>query len=193
MGMISTVTIAIVEYSVYALTADAVSDADDYLGGKIGTADWVAASDDTKKQALVSSARWIDRTTEWTGTETAAGQDRDWPRDNATCNGIAVVDGSTPDELAWAEFELAFVLVEDATAQQAHSQGSNVKSAKGGSAKVEFFSQTTGTSADSRLPSVAHDLVKCYFASRIQAARATGIDDDTAFDPDDFDRSRGFA
>lgn len=195
MGMISTVTIGAVSHSVYAITADAVQDADDYLDARIGASPWAAASADDKKRALVSAARWIDRVVSFSGTETVDGQPRAWPRDGATCGSATIADGTVPDDLAYAEFELAFILVLDATKQDSSTQGSNVKSVGAGSASISFFSATTGTSQDTPLPAVAWDLIKCLIGSTIGYAvgLASGIDDDSEFCPDDFDRSEGYA
>lgn len=195
MGMISDVTIGTDTFKVYAITADPLVDAESWMAGKIGTTEWDAATDPDKNAALVSAARWIDRVIDsWTGTVTVAGQPRDWPRNNATCDGVAIPDGTTPDALAYAEFELANILIIDPSAQDASSQGSNVKKAKAGSAEVVFFTGTLGTTQDTRLPSVAHDMINCFFASQgLIPGTASGVDDDSAFGSSDFDRSAPFA
>lgn len=195
MGTISTVTIGTVSYSVYAITANPVTDATDYLNAKIGATAWASATTDDQMRSLVSAARWIDRVSKFTGTLTVDPQPRAWPRDGATCDSTAIADGTTPDDLAYAEFELALVLLDDAAAQDAQSQGSNVKRAKAGSAEVEFFGQTLGTSADTKLPSIAHDRIKCLLdgSGSITGGFASGITDTSAFPaPPNYDRSGGF-
>lgn len=195
MGMISTVTIGAVTHSVYAITSNAVQDADDYLNARLGATAWASASADDKKRALVSSARWIDRVVTFSGTETVAGQPRAWPRDGATCGSTAIADGTVPDDLAYAEFELAFILIVDATKQDSSTQGSNVKSVGAGSASISFFSSTIGTNQDTPLPAVAWDLIKCLIGSTIGYAigLSSGVDEDSGFSPTDFDRSEGYA
>lgn len=193
MGQIATVTISAVNHSVYAVTSNAVTDADAYLNARLGAGSWATQTADNKARALVSAARWIDRAVKFSGTESVPGQPRAWPRDGATCDGVAVTNGSVPDELANAEFELAFILVGNSAAQDALTQASNVRSVKAGSAGVDFFTPTMGTSADTRLPIVAHDYLKCFFAGSISAGFASGTGEDIGFAEDDFDRSEGFA
>lgn len=187
MGQISTVTIGSDSFSVYALTSDPVSDADSFWNLRIGTAAtaWAAASADDKARCLVSAADWIDRGMKFSGEKTAS-QPREWPRDGADCDGTAVTDGTTPDALALANFWLAGQIIVDTDAAASDGTGSNVKSAKAGSAKVEFFSATSGT----RLPLTVVDYIGCYTgASSISGGTATGVSDSTAFDECDFNRS----
>lgn len=195
MAIVTTVTIATVTYSVYGLTADPVGDADDYLNAKIGATAWAAASVDDRARALVSATRWLDRVSNFSGTKTVSTQPLEWPRDGATCGSTAITDGTIPDDIALAEFELALALTNDAAAQDASGQGSNVKRAKAGSAEVEFFSSTIGTSADTKLPTVAHDLIKCLLdgsGSAFGGGFASGADCSSSFDDTDFGRSGGY-
>lgn len=196
MGQVATLDIGTNTYSVYALTTDPVDDANDYFSARLGASAWTDATTADKKRALVSAVRWMDRSVTWSGTvaDSVTPQPLQWPRDGATCNGEAVPDGTVPDNLALAEFELALALLGDASAQDSSGQGSNVKSVGAGSAQVEFFSSTVDTSTDTRLPQPAHDLVKCYFGSQgLIAGTASGVDSESAFGPCDFDRSEGFA
>lgn len=195
MGQVAIVTIGLNSYSVYALTTNAVTDATTYFGGQLGgsSAAWAAASSDDKKRGLIMAARWIDRAIKFSGTKTVPSQALEWPRDGATCDGEAVPNGSVPDDVALAEFELAGILLQDPTKAAAPSQGSNVKAVKAGSAGVEFFTPTIGTSQDTRLPTVANDLLKCFFGGSVQAGFASGVDGEVEFCHDDFDRTEGFA
>lgn len=197
MAIISTITINTVVYSVYALTADPVSDADDYLAVKIGST-WDSATTLQKQQALVSAARFMDRAVFWSGDKTSDAQPREWPRDGATdgCNGdAAVTDGTTPDAIAHGEFELADLLFLDATIQASSGTGSNVKKVKAGSTEVQFFSGTSGTSEETRLPTEVNDLVSCFIEGSEVAGFSWGTTDadgDTGYTEDDFDLSQGY-
>ena len=194
MGQVAVVTIASVNYSVYAVTAIAVTDADAYLNAKFGAAAWATQTADDKARMLVSAARWIDRVIEFSGTESVPGQPLEWPREGATCNGVAIAGSPfVPDELAFAEFELAFILLGNAAAQAAANQGSNVKAVKAGSAGVEFFTPTIGTSEATALPAVAHQLISCLFAAQgLAAGSSSGTSSSSSFSPCDFERSEGF-
>lgn len=197
MAVIATITIGAIDYSVYALTSDAVDDADNYLAAKIGST-WSTATDLQKQQALISAARFMDRAVVWTGEKTVAAQDREWPRDGAVdgCNGDeAVPDGTTPDEIALGEFELADLLFLDASIQAGTGTGSNVKKVKAGSAEVEFFTGTSGTSDETRLPTSVNDLVNCFIEGSAVTSTSFGTDDDDAdpgYEADDFDLSQGY-
>jgi hypothetical protein len=195
MAIATTVTIAAIVYDVYGITSDPVGDADDYLNAKLGATTWAAASADDRARAIVSAARWIDRVSTFSGTKTVAAQELEWPRDSATCGTTAIADGTIPDDVALAEFELAFILIGDATAQDASSQGSNVKRAKAGSAEVEFFNATTGTSSDTKLPDPAHDMLKCLLTgagNSIAGGFSSGTDNDSDFCDTDFELNGGY-
>lgn len=197
MAVISTITIGSDTFSVYALTADPVADADSYLAAKIGST-WSTATTLQKQQCIISAARMMDRSVLWSGDKTSASQPREWPRDNAKdgCNGDAAVpDGTTPDAIALGEFELADVLFLDSTVQSSTGTGSNVKKVKAGSAEVEFFTGTSGTTDETRLPTVCNDLVHCYVEGSDVASTSWGTDAadaDAGYEADDFDLSQGY-
>lgn len=193
MGQISTVTVGSDTASVYALTSNALADADSFHNVRLGagTTAWNAAIDDDKERALLLASDWIDRSSTFSGTKTVEAQPRAWPRDGATCDGESVADGSVPDPLALATFWLAGQLLVDNDGADSEGTSSNVKSAKAGSAKVEFFSATSGN----RLPKTAHDYVGCYLTggATIITPMVSGADGESAFDECDFGRSEGFS
>jgi hypothetical protein len=165
MGQVATITISGVNHSVYALTSNAVTDADGYFGARLGATQWTSAVTLTKQQALVSAARMLDRRATFTGAKTADSQALAWPRDGATKCGVAVTDGTVPDDIVLAQFELALALLVDAEIQNAANNGSNVESVKAGSAGVSFF-VPTATSGDATIfPTPVMELVRCYLDS----------------------------
>jgi hypothetical protein len=193
MGTVSTLTIGSNTYSVYALTADPVNDANDYFSARLGSDAWTDASTANKKRALVSAVRFLDRAVTWSGeqTDTVTPQPLQWPRDGAACSGVAVADGTTPDAFANAEFEQALIFLDDATEQSSTGTGSNVKRVKAGSAEVEFFTGTAGTGSETRLPTVVNDLVGCYIESSGISGGAWGTTEVVDYSKDDFDLSQG--
>lgn len=165
MGQIATITISAVNYSVYGITSDALLDANNYFAARLGAAQWTAASTATRQQALVTAARMMDRRASFSGARTVESQALAWPRDGATKCGAAVLDGTVPDDIALAEFELALALLVDAEIQNAANNGSNVESVKAGSAAVSFF-VPTATSGDATIfPTTVMELVRCYLDS----------------------------
>lgn len=196
MATIQTVTIGSGTFSVYALTSDPVADLTNYFGAQLGAnADAVAAASSTdKKRALVMAAGWIDRAVTFSGSQTVDGQPRQWPRTGASCGTKAIADGTTPDNVANAEFELAGIILVDPSQSASMGTGSNIKAVKAGTASVDFFTPTIGTATDSRLPIVANDLLKCMYGStNIQAPVIPGTDQDSHFTEDDFERGTPFS
>jgi hypothetical protein len=197
MAVVDTITIGADDFSVYALAlTEAVANTTTFFNGRLGpeATAWAAASSDDRLKAVAGAADWLDRGTNPSGTKTVAGQPRKWPRDGASCNAVAVADGTTPDDIFKAQAWLSGAILVDNAAAASAGTGSNVKSAAAGSAKVEFFTPTIGQAQDHRLPQVAHDYVKCYTgASSIAVAEGTGDDCDSAFDEADYQRSEGFA
>ena len=198
MGMISTVTIGADTFSVYALTAIPVDDATTFHNGMLGAnaVAWLAATLDNRAKSLVMAADWIDRALGrvFTGTKTVAAQPREWPRDGATCDGVAIPDGTVPDRIATAEFWLGGALLVDAAQAAGSGTGSNIKMVKAGPAEVQFFSPTLGGPSDMRLPQTAWDYLRCYLASTLAGLGgfSSGVTHDSWFSPCDWRRSGGF-
>ena len=198
MATIETITIGSDTFSAYAhLTTDPVADADSYLAAKIGST-WSTFTTLKKQQSVISAARMLNTAVEWTGTKTVSTQPLAWPRDNATnaCTSTAVTDGTTPDEIAFAQYELAQILGDDATVAASAGTGSNIKRVKAGSAEVEFVSSTIGTSQDTRLPPIVNDLAGCFIEGVCSYGGSYGTttdDADPGYCKDDFDKSEGYS
>lgn len=204
MAIISTLTVGTNTYSVYALTADPLADATSYIAALLDTSNWDDATSTNKKKALVSAARLMDRAILWSGSVTTPGQARAWPRDGATdgCAGEAIADGTTPDAFVDAQAELALALLGDSSILSSTGTGTNTRRVKAGSAEVEFFQPTAGTSDETRLPQQVHDLVACYQdgsggITPSSGSLSSGTGDSTSFDADgtgpNWDPNQGYA
>lgn len=195
MAQISTFTIGAITYSVYALTADPLADFNAYIGGHINAATLAAATDDTKKRALVSAFRAIERE-RWSGEVLVDGQATRWPRTGATKDGVEVDDG-TPDDIANGEFEFAISLMSDASLLNKNSTASNISSVGAGSASVSFFYPLPGSST--RWPLPVNDLLAGYLAGAGSSLDVLGPyvgggdANEGIFTDIDADRSEGFA
>lgn len=189
MAIISTITIGSTDYSVYALTSDPVADADAYLAARIGST-WATATTLQKQQSIITAARVLDRSVRWVGTKTVASQAREFPRDGMIngCTGEAITDGTIPDDIAYAEFELAGLLFTDASIADSTGTGSNVRRVKAGSAEVEFFQSTIDVEFSTRLPTPVNDLARCYMQSS-NVGLSTRFGDEVCedYDSDDYD------
>ena len=202
MAVIDTITIGSDSFSVYALVlTEARENTNSFWAGRLGAeaTAWAAATDTQKDQAIVMAADWMDRALIFTGDKTVSSQARAWPRDSATntCTDEAVTDGTTPDDIFYTQAWLAGAILADNAAASSSGEGSNIKKVKAGSASVEFFSPTTDTSADTRLPTVANDYSKCYTdagtSSGIAAPTATGTSQASSFSACDDEFSEGLA
>lgn len=198
-AIISTVTIGADVFSVYALTADPNADTDSFWNGRLGAEKdaYEGAAEDDQNRAIVMAADWLDRASSYSGDKTVATQPREWPRDGALnhCLDEAIADGTIPDDIFAAQSWLAGVILADASAASSSGEGSNVKQAKAGSASVTFFTPTTGTGADFRLPQVAHDYNKCYTQSApgVSAPVITGTEQPSSFCEDDYGLNKGLS
>jgi hypothetical protein len=183
-------------FYVYGLTADPVADFVSYWNGQLGAtaAAVAAATADNRKRALNMAAGWQDRAVAFSGTKTSASQPREFPRDGVTCDGEDLGDNVTPNNVAKAEFELAGLLLVNATTATGTGTGSNVQSVGAGPANVSFFAPTIGTAFDTRLPIQANDLLKCMFASNGTdfGPYVNGDDVESDFDEDDFERCQSY-
>ncbi len=198
MGTIATVTNGADTFSVYALTANVTTDAKSFFNFQLGAGKtaWDAASSSDRNRALAMASDWIDRAVgaNFSGTKTVATQAREWPRDSATCYSVIVASGTTPDDIANAGFWLTGQILEDASTAEGSGTGSNIKEVKAGSALVSFFSQTIGSSTDTRLPIVAQDYVKCYFVlDPSLSGTASGVTTSSAFDATNYTRIEGYS
>lgn len=192
MGQIVTVTIGTGSYSVYALTSNALSDANNYfLADSAGTS-WASASADDRKKALVTAFRLFERL-HWDGAKQVGGQVTQFPRTGLSCDGESVPDG-IPDRLVQGEFEMALLILTDPTILANKTTRSDVRRVQAGTAAVEFFLAPTGE--ETILPTVVMQLVSCFLsgaANSIGIAFASGVDLDSVFTDTDFERSDGLA
>tara|TARA_R110002167_G_C12707228_1_gene655084 strand:- start:1822 stop:2424 length:603 start_codon:yes stop_codon:yes gene_type:complete len=200
MAVVDTITIGTDTFSVYALVlTEAVANTDTFWNGRLGAeaTAWNAATADDQMRALVAAADWLDRALAFTGTKTVSTQPRAWPRDSATnsCTAEAVTDGTVPDDIFKTQAWLAGALLVDTSASASSGVGSNIKKVGAGSANVEFFRPTVGTSSDVRLPQVAHDYSGCYTesAASLSGPTATGTTQTSGFCEDDFGMNEGLA
>lgn len=192
-GVVATVDIGGTDYSVYAFTSDPVDDADSYFAARLGASAWTGADSDLKGQGLVTATRMLDRRATWSGTKTSDAQALQWPRDGATCFDDPIDDGTIPDDIVYATFELALSLLEDEAVQDSPGTGTNVKKVQAGPASVEFFGPTAGTGRDFLFPQIVHELVACLMAGSAGVGPIiTGLTEESSFDDEDYDLVEGY-
>lgn len=137
-----------------------VSDADTYFLHRIHAADWDAATEPTKTDALVTATAMLDRQ-EWMGSKTGDPQTLDWPRTGVSDpEGNAVDSATVPQFILDAACELGLALIQDLTVQTNKDTGTNIKALKAGSAGIQYFKGTSGP----RFPTIIHELIGFYLS-----------------------------
>lgn len=160
-------TTAVTVYGTLAAAKDYIAS----LYGSTYTA-WTALSVDDQKRTLIAAYRYIEQQS-WDPTTAAT---------FATRDAIAA--------FGYAEYELAVLIADDDTLTQQQDQGSNVRVAGAGSARVEFFVPTSAQDGSATtLPPILSRLVGQYLASSAATSSiSTGTGEESEFDdPDDDD------
>lgn len=186
-----TVTISGTAFEIYGTRAGA----DTYMAARLGNTAWKGASSGDKDKSLVSATRYLDRQN-WINqrTDILTPQPLEFPRTGLVDkDGTAVSSATVPVIVEEANYEMALILLEDATASENATSGSNVKAVGAGSAKVEFFRQVTGT----KLPTTIQELIGLWLeGSGVAAATgnlASGTGECSTFeDSDQWGRTVGF-
>jgi len=102
-----------------------IADADTYFETRIDSAEWEAADDETKEQALVTATQLIDER-HWIGAAVSSSQALAWPRKDAIYydprmgQQITIAKDEVPSQVKIAVYEQALHLVqnEDLIAQK---------------------------------------------------------------------------
>lgn len=183
-------------YGEHAADAGGVQCAVKYFAGVLHGADFLAASADAQKQALVAASRMLDRQT-WQGLPVAAvpsPQPLQWPRTGVVDKyGQAVSSASIPVNVIQGAYELADAILGDASVQTNTSTGSNVKreALRVGriSLEEEKFRSDVGTAG--RFPTIIQELLGQYLGGGAAAAEAFSFGLADSFWDDDAPNSGG--
>jgi hypothetical protein len=180
----------IINGTTFAVMNTSLVSAAQYLEAAIGPgADaWraliTAGNDDQAGRLLVQATR-ILYSLGWSGTLTDSTQKTAWPRNGATkSDGTTITDGTTPEQVIWAEAELAAQLAVNPTLPNATDAGSNIARIKAGPVELEYFKATTNNDTAIMLPKPVWDLVSPFLASSATITRSTssGLCDESHFD-----------
>jgi hypothetical protein len=104
-----------------------IADADTYFETRIDSANWVAATDEIKEQALVTATALIDDNS-WIGSAVSSSQALAWPRKNAIYNDdrlglqITIADSEIPSRVKTAVYEQALHLIDNEDVLMGQSQ-----------------------------------------------------------------------
>jgi hypothetical protein len=104
-----------------------IADADTYFETRIDSANWVAATDEIKEQALVTATALVDDNS-WIGSAVSSSQALAWPRKNAIYNDdrlglqITIADSEIPSRVKTAVYEQALHLIDNEDVLMGQSQ-----------------------------------------------------------------------
>lgn len=171
-----------------------ISDATTYFNESLAYAGvWQSLDPGTQEQALVTATRMLDRQT-WQGLPTANPQSLQWPRTGVTDKYNQPVDpSSVPQNIIYAECELAMAIYSDPTVQTNKDNSSNIKSVKGGPAEVQFFRPINA----GRFPTIVQELISQFLSGGTPAGMVSGNCGESKFDPrissNDYNTTRGYS
>lgn len=100
-----------------------IAAADNIAETMLGTLAWTTATTDQKTRALITATRNLDTLT-WIGSRTTTTQALDWPRTDASCDGIDYPDDEIPEQVQYSTFDLANALLTTPTLLQSPSPNS---------------------------------------------------------------------
>ena len=124
-----------------------LSEANDYFDTSPDSSTWTNKTDDQKKRSLISATRWID-TFVFYGDRCDDGQALKFPRNNYQVDGVELACTKIPNNIKYAQYELARALANDTDAITGTTgKEGNISEAKLGDLEVKFntTSQNTGS------------------------------------------------
>ena len=122
-----------------------LTEANDYFDTSPDSSTWTNKTDDQKKRSLISAARWID-TLVFYGDRCDDGQALKFPRNNYQVDGVELACSKIPNNIKYAQYELARALANDTDAITGTTgKEGNISEAKLGDLEVKFNTTTQNT------------------------------------------------
>ena len=122
-----------------------LSESNDYFDTSPDSSTWTNKTDDQKKRSLISATRWID-TFVFYGDRCDDGQALKFPRNNYQVDGVELACTKIPNNIKYAQYELARALANDTDAITGTTgKEGNISEAKLGDLEVKFNTATQGT------------------------------------------------
>ena len=122
-----------------------LAEANDYFDTSPDSSTWTNKTDDQKKRALISATRWID-TLVFYGDRCDDSQALKFPRNNYQVDGVELACSKIPNNIKYAQYELARALANDTDAITGTTgKEGNISEAKLGDLEVKFNAATHGT------------------------------------------------
>ena len=115
-----------------------LSDSNDYFDTSPDSSTWSNKTDDEKKRALISATRWIE-TLVFYGDRCDEGQALKFPRTNYQVDGVELTCTLIPNNIKYAQYELARALANDTDAMTGNiGTNGNIAEAKLGDLQVKY-------------------------------------------------------
>ena len=122
-----------------------LAEANDYFDTSPDSSTSTNKTDDQKKRSLISATRWID-TFVFYGDRCDDGQALKFPRNNYQVDGVELACSKIPNNIKYAQYELARALANDTDAITGTTgKEGNISEAKLGDLEVKFNTATQGT------------------------------------------------
>ena len=122
-----------------------LSDSNDYFDTSPDSSTWTNKSDDEKKRALISATRWIE-TLVFYGDRCDESQALKFPRTNYQVDGVELTCTLIPNNIKYAQYELARALANDTDAITGTTgKDGNFSEVKLGDIQVKYNTDSQGT------------------------------------------------
>ena len=122
-----------------------LSESNDYFDTSPDSSTWTNKTDDQKKRALISATRWID-TLVFYGDRCDESQALKFPRTNYQVDGVELACTLIPQNIKYAQYELAFALANDTDAIIGSiGTDGNFEEVKLGDLQVKYNTKSQGT------------------------------------------------
>ena len=122
-----------------------LSEANDYFDTSPDSSTWTNKTDDQKKRSLISATRWID-TLVFYGDRCDESQALKFPRTNYQVDGVELSCSTIPNNIKYAQYELARALANDTDAITGTTgKDGNFSEVKLGDIQVKYNTDSQGT------------------------------------------------
>ena len=121
-----------------------LSEANDYFDTSPDSSTWTNKTDDQKKRSLISATRWID-TLVFYGDRCDESQALKFPRTNYQVDGVELSCSTIPNNIKYAQYELARALANDTDAITGNvATDGNFSEVKVGDTHVKYNTNSQG-------------------------------------------------
>ena len=122
-----------------------LSESNDYFDTSPDSSTWTDKTDDQKNRSLISATRWIDGFVFY-GDRCDSGQALKFPRNNYQVDGVELACSAIPQNIKYAQFELARALANDTGAiTDTTGKDGNFSEVKLGDIEVKYNTESQGS------------------------------------------------